>query len=187
MLVIAEKVDEKNGVICLVSVLPSWVMVLKLSKKVHFLQFCADICKKSKSIKAICIYASEKSGYTLSENGIIYYAMTYCFGDIWVWGWRILLNFCWVSIFFDILITNISWTVPQTRINHIIFRKSVMRTFRCIFVHSFNRFRFIAEFRTKLQKMYFFGQFKDHKSERKHGNVTNNPIFFICFFRSNWL
>ena len=27
----AEKVDEKNGVICLVSMFPSWVMVLKLS------------------------------------------------------------------------------------------------------------------------------------------------------------
>ena len=29
----AEKVDEKNGVICLVSMFPSWVMVFKLSKK----------------------------------------------------------------------------------------------------------------------------------------------------------
>ena len=157
MLVIAEKVDKKMGSIYLVSVFPFWVMVLKLSKKVDFLQFCADLCKKSKSIKAIYIHASERSGYTLSENVIVYYAMTYCFGDIWVWGRRILLNFCWVSIFFDILITNISWTVPQTRINHIIFRKSVMRTFACIYVHSFNRLRFIAEFRTKLQKINFFG------------------------------
>ena len=33
----AEKVDEKNGVICLVSMFPSWVMVLKLFKNVHFL------------------------------------------------------------------------------------------------------------------------------------------------------
>ena len=32
----AEKVDEKNGVICLVSMFPSWVMVLKLSKKNAF-------------------------------------------------------------------------------------------------------------------------------------------------------
>ena len=51
-------------------------MVLKLSVKVHFLQFCADLSKKSKSIKAIYIYASERSRYTLSENGIVYYAMT---------------------------------------------------------------------------------------------------------------
>ena len=53
----AEKVDEKNGIICLASMFPVWVMVLKLSKKVHFLQFCADLSKNSKSIKAIYIYA----------------------------------------------------------------------------------------------------------------------------------
>ena len=56
-------------------------MVLKLSKKVHFLQFCADLSKKTKSIQAIYIYASERSQYALSENGIVYCAMTYFFGD----------------------------------------------------------------------------------------------------------
>ena len=57
-------------------------MVLKLSKKVPFLQFCADLGKKSKSVKAIYIYTSESSCYALSENSIVYYAMTYCFEDI---------------------------------------------------------------------------------------------------------
>ena len=57
-------------------------MVLKLSKKVNFLQFCADLSKKSKSIKAIYIHASERSRHALSGNGIVYYAMTYSFGDI---------------------------------------------------------------------------------------------------------
>ena len=57
-------------------------MVLKLSKKVPFLQFCADLSKKSKSIKVIYPHACERSCYALSENGIVYYAMTYCFGDI---------------------------------------------------------------------------------------------------------
>ena len=42
----AEKVDEKNGVICVVFMFPSWVMILELSKKVHFFQFCADLSKK---------------------------------------------------------------------------------------------------------------------------------------------
>ena len=49
----AEKVNEKNGVICLVSMFHSWVMVFNLSKKIHFLQYCADLSKKSNSIKAI--------------------------------------------------------------------------------------------------------------------------------------
>ena len=31
-----------------------------------------------------------------------------------------------------------------------------------ICVSPFNRLRFLAEVRTKLQKMHFFGQFKDH-------------------------
>ena len=56
-------------------------MVLKLSKQVHFLKFCSGISKKSKSIKEIYIYASERPGYARSENDIVYYAMTYCFGD----------------------------------------------------------------------------------------------------------
>ena len=57
----SEKVDEKNGVTCLVFVFSSWVMVLKLSEKVHFLKFCADLTEKCKSIRAIYIYASERS------------------------------------------------------------------------------------------------------------------------------
>ena len=62
----AEKVDEKNGVICLVSIFPSWAMVLKFSKKFHFIKFCGDLSKKPKSVKAIYIHASESSHYTLS-------------------------------------------------------------------------------------------------------------------------
>ena len=57
-------------------------MVLKLSKKVHFLQFCDDLSKKSVSIKASYIYTSEMPRYALSENGIVYYAITYFFGGI---------------------------------------------------------------------------------------------------------
>ena len=59
----------------------------------------------------------EKSCYALSENGIVYYAMTYCFGEISIWKQRILLNFCRISIFYDILIANISWMVTRTPIN----------------------------------------------------------------------
>ena len=74
----------KNGVIHLVSMFPPRVMVLKLSKKVHFFQFCADINKKPNSIKTVHTYVSERSRYVLSEYGIVYYGMTYCFGNIGV-------------------------------------------------------------------------------------------------------
>ena len=50
-------------------------MVLKLSKIVLFLQFFANISKKSKVIIAIYIYASESSRFAYLENGASYYAM----------------------------------------------------------------------------------------------------------------
>ena len=78
----AEKADEKKGTICPVSVFPSWVLALKFSKASAFLSFCDDLTMRSKSINAIFILASERSCYALSENGIVYYAMCYCSGDI---------------------------------------------------------------------------------------------------------
>ena len=78
----AEKSRWKNGVICLVFIFPSWVMVCKLSKKVHFLQLCANLCQKSKPIKAIYIYASESSLSTLSANGMVYIGLSHHSWDI---------------------------------------------------------------------------------------------------------
>ena len=64
----AEKVD---GVICQVSMLSSWVMVLKLSKKSAFSAICAELSQKPKSVKVIYIYGIESSYYSLSENDIV--------------------------------------------------------------------------------------------------------------------
>ena len=161
---------KKNGVICVVFMSPFWHNP-EIVKKVNFSILCWPQQKSLKQfVKAIYIYASETSRYALSENVIVYYAMTSCFEDISVWNRRTLLNFCWVSIVFDILVANISWTVAQTPINHIIFWKTVIKTFRSIYVNCFNRLRFLAEVSTKLQKMHFFGQIKNYNSGRKHGN-----------------
>ena len=70
----AAKVDEKNGFICVVSMLPSWVMILKLSKKCIFPNFVLNSAKDLN--KAIYINASERSLYPLLENGVVCYAMT---------------------------------------------------------------------------------------------------------------
>ena len=78
----ARKVDEQNWVICLVSMFLSWVRVCKLFEKVHVLQFCADLSKKSKSAKASYINESESSYYTLSENGMVYRSLSYRSWDI---------------------------------------------------------------------------------------------------------
>ena len=67
----AEKVDEKNGVICLSVKFRSSVIDVKLSKKAYFVQFTAEFNKKPESVKAIYINVSESSHYTLSENGMV--------------------------------------------------------------------------------------------------------------------
>ena len=77
-----EKLDEQYWVICLVSMLASWIMVLKLSKNVHFLQFYACISKKPKSVKAIYIYTSGISYDTLSENDMVYRSLSHRLWDI---------------------------------------------------------------------------------------------------------
>ena len=107
-------------------------MVLRLSKKVHFF-WNFFVLEKCKSIKSIRIHASEISCDTLSENGLAYYAMTYCFGDVRVLSQGILLNYCWVSIY--ILIANILLTVN---------------------VNFFNILRFLAKVSSKLQKNALF-------------------------------
>ena len=49
----AEKVNEKNVLICVVFTFPFRVMILKLWKKVHFFNIALISSKKSKYAKAI--------------------------------------------------------------------------------------------------------------------------------------
>ena len=88
---------------------------------------------------------------------------------------------CWLSRklrSFSTSKPNISEAVSHSIINNDMFWKCVTRPFRCINV---NWLRVLAKVSTKLQKMHFFRQFKDHKSERKHGNWANDPIFSSTF------
>ena len=61
------KADEKTGIVCLVFMSLSWVMFLKLSKMWLFLQFFADVMKKSKAVIAIYVYASKSSRFALGK------------------------------------------------------------------------------------------------------------------------
>ena len=145
----------------------------------HFLQFCTDqkiLCwSRNLSLLKQFIYMHLRRLVTHFQKKVfIYYSVTYCFGDIGVSSWRILLNSCCVSIFFDILIANISWTVVQTPINHIIFWKSVTRTFR---------------WTTKFSYLNYF--FKNHvpKTSPKNTNMyvpviySENKYFRILQFQ----
>ena len=76
--------------------------------------------------------------------------------DLLSWRYQSLklknfIKFLLSQHFFVFLSANISWTVGQIYINHIIFWKSVMRTLRCIHVNCFSKLRFVAEVSTKLQ------------------------------------
>ena len=140
----------------------------------HLLNFALTLAKRSKCDTAIYIYASERSRYVLSENVIVYYTMIWCFEDISVWKRRVLLNFCWVIIVFDILIANTSCTVAQTPLSHTIFWKTVIRTFRSIHVNCFNKLRFLSEviFYIFYRRKYIF---LDNLR-----TVTHFLIYFFC-------
>ena len=56
----------KKRVTFLVPMFPSRVMVFILSKTEYLLQFCADLDKKSKFVKTVYMYPSERSRYALS-------------------------------------------------------------------------------------------------------------------------
>ena len=55
----AEKVEEKNGVICLVFMFPSWAMVCKLSKKCIFYNFVLTSARNLSLLKQ-CTYVHLK-------------------------------------------------------------------------------------------------------------------------------
>ena len=50
---------------------PSWVMLYKLSKIVHYLQFCADASKNSMVAKVVCVCAFDIYDYSVASNGIV--------------------------------------------------------------------------------------------------------------------
>ena len=77
----AEKTNGKNGVIFLVSMFFFELWSLNCSKTA-FLQFCADLIKKPKSVKVIFTYASERSHYTLSKNDKVYVGLSHLTRDI---------------------------------------------------------------------------------------------------------
>ena len=86
-----------------------------------------------------------------------------------------------LTVFSDILIAKISWTVAQTPIRYIIFWKTVIKTFRSIYVNCFNTLRFLAEVSTKLQKMHFLDNLRTITQE---GSTETRKMtqFFLSTF-----
>ena len=133
-----------------------------------FLKFNAELSKKFLSLLKQVTHVRPRGLVTHFQKMVMFIMIWHTVSEILkVWSRQILLIHCTVSILFDISIANSLWAVAQSGI---IFWKSVMRTFRCIYTSCFNRLRFLAENSTKLQKMNFFGQFKDYNLARKNEN-----------------
>ena len=139
------KLDERNGVICLVSIFPSWVMGLKLSKKVGFCNFVLTSARNLSLLKQFT--------YMHLKGLVTHFQKMVLFIMLWLTVLKILVFEIEVrkisAHFFDILIAYISWTVAWIHINHTIFWKSVMRTSRCIYVNRFDRLTFLVKVSTK--------------------------------------
>ena len=154
-LVRAGKVEEKNGVICLVSIsLPKLWSLNCLKINIFF----AILSSPQQEIE---VYKSNLHNMYLNDlvtlfQKMLLFMLWLTVLEILFLSRKILLNFCWVSISFAILIATISWSVAQNPIDHIIFLESVMRAFRYTYVNCFSRLRFLAKFSTELQKMIFW-------------------------------
>ena len=111
---------NENGGIFLFFMSPSWVMVLKLSKIVFFLQFFADVSKKCKPAIAIYVYVTGSSCFAFIKwYWLLFYHLE--FKEFIVWSWWISLNFLLSRHFFDILFLNISGTVAETSVRQTLF------------------------------------------------------------------
>ena len=138
-------------------------MVFKLSNKVHFLQFCADLKSEILSLLKQFEYMHSKSLVThFQEMVIVYYVMVYCFGDIRVWSIRI----------FDILVCS------DPNKHH--FLKECNENFQIQYVNSFNSLRFLPKVSTKLQKMHLYN-LRTITQERNMKTRQMSPFLYLLF------
>ena len=126
------KVDEKNGVICIVSMLLLWVMVLKLSKKHIFCNSVLTSARNLSRLKQFASYMHLKSLFTHFQK-LVLFTMTYCFRGMSVWS---QISFEEFLLSQNFLIANISWTVAQTCSMYL---RVVFDTFTVRFTFTFSK------------------------------------------------
>ena len=69
------KIDEKNGVICLVIMFTPWFMVIKMSQMARFLHFAGD-SNRPVTVWTKYLSASEKSRLALLEIGMDHWVLS---------------------------------------------------------------------------------------------------------------
>ena len=157
--------------------LPSWVMVIKLSKKVHFCNFVLTLARNPCLLKQFT-YMHLKVLTTHYQKMVSFIMLWLIVSEILAFKVDVFCLISAESAFFkNILIVNISWRVVKTPIYQIIFWKSVMRTSRCIYVNCFNRLRSLREKSTELQKMHFFDNLRTTTQEGNMETRQMAPFF----------
>ena len=142
----AQRVDEKNGAICLVIIFTPGVMVIKMSKMAHFLYFQQTTGKNQSQFgQNTCIW---KIFVALSENALE---------------------------FRDLLLTQQFFHIPTLDISRTVTPKPYyfLTELKKIFQVHLNVFPRLTNFcchQQKIQKMNHFWYFNDHNSGNKHDN-----------------
>ena len=123
------------------------------------MEFCVDFSKKSKSIREIYIYASERSCYALLKNGIVYSATT----ALEILEFKVK-KCCYISPDSALFFIFNSLISHKGCLRHLEPYRLLRECNENFQIHVLNRFRFLAEVRAEFQKNALFWQFEDHHS-----------------------
>ena len=97
------------------------------------MHFCKFVLTSARNLSRLnqFTYMHLKGLVTHFQKSVLFIILWLTVSEVWAFEVeKFLRNFCWVSIFFVILIANISWTVAQTPIKHNIFWNSVIENFQ---------------------------------------------------------
>ena len=156
-------------------------MVLKLSKKGVF---CNSVLTSARNLSWLKQFTDMhlKGLVTHFQKLVLLIMLWLTVSEVWVFEVEeFLRTFCWVSICFDTLIANMSWTVAQTHINHSILWKSVMRPFRCIYVNCFNNLDFLLRSAENCKKCTFLDNLQTITQVGNMETRQMTPIFSSIF------
>ena len=93
------KEDGKNVVICLVSMLSTWVSVIKMLKMGNLFKFLSCLQRKPTSFRGISSGVFERSHYIFQKKWYGFYGYELRIRRYQLQSWNNFLNFCWVSLF----------------------------------------------------------------------------------------
>ena len=173
----ASKLDQKMGSFIWFPYFLSKLWALYCPKKCIFCNFVLTSARNISLLKQFTYRYPKDLVTHFQKMVIVYYAIAYCFRDVRLWIQKILLNFCWISIFFWYFNCSDLMNGGSDPCKPYHFLKECSENFQIEYVNCFTRLRSLPEVNTKLQKMHFYSQSKDHNSGRKLETRQITPFF----------